>query len=69
MIEKNYSGSIDVIFGPMFSGKTTELIRLVKRFGHARKKCLIVNYANDNRYSDEEMLFTHDKYFCDFFLS
>ena len=47
------SGKIELIYGPMFSGKTSEMIRRVKRHQHAQKKCLIVNYAKDNRYSDQ----------------
>ena len=46
----------------MFSGKSTELLRNVRRFGYAKKRCLVVNYAFDNRYSPEEVMSTHDKY-------
>ena len=49
-----------VIFGPMFSGKSTELIRRLKRYQIARYSCLIVKYANDVRY-DNESIATHDK--------
>ena len=33
---------LQVIFGPMFSGKTTELIRRLKRYEVANHKCLII---------------------------
>lgn len=55
------SGTIEVIYGPMFSGKSTELLRNVRRFGHAKKKCLVVNYAHDLRYSDQDVMSTHDQ--------
>jgi thymidine kinase len=55
------SGRIEVIYGPMFSGKSSELIRQMKRFSFAKKKCLIVNYAHDNRYSLDATISTHDK--------
>eukprot|EP00033_Pygsuia_biforma_P003908 GCRY01004281.1.p1 GENE.GCRY01004281.1~~GCRY01004281.1.p1 ORF type:complete len:239 (+),score=27.87 GCRY01004281.1:54-719(+) len=55
----NYSGSIDLILGPMFSGKSTELIRRIRRFTIANRKCVIVKYAKDSRYSKENMA-THD---------
>ena len=55
-------GRIEVIYGPMFSGKSSELLRLVKRFQHAHKKCLVVNYLHDNRYSSDELMSTHDRY-------
>ena len=52
-------GQIQVILGPMFSGKTTELIRRLKRYQFANHKCLIVKYQRDIRY-DKENISTHD---------
>ncbi|KAJ9578973.1 hypothetical protein L9F63_024919 [Diploptera punctata] len=43
----------------MFSGKTTELIRRLKRYQIAKYKCLIVKYANDDRYSTTDII-SHD---------
>lgn len=40
---------ITLIIGPMFSGKTSELIRLVDRKRIAGKKCIIVKHVKDNR--------------------
>ena len=37
-------------------------MRLVKRFTIAERKVLVLNYANDCRYSDESVITTHDKY-------
>ncbi|KAI4880728.1 hypothetical protein NFI96_024527 [Prochilodus magdalenae] len=53
-------GQIQVIFGPMFSGKSTELMRRVRRFQIAQYNCLVVKYSKDIRYSDTGMA-THDK--------
>lgn len=53
-------GQIQVIFGPMFSGKTTELIRRLKRYQIANHKCLIVKYAHDTRYTSNGLA-THDR--------
>ncbi|EGG14497.1 hypothetical protein DFA_12272 [Cavenderia fasciculata] len=53
------SGSIEVIFGPMFSGKSTELLRRIRRQTIANKKCLVIKYQGDTRYSVEKMS-THD---------
>ena len=50
-----------VIFGPMFSGKSTELIRRLQRFKIARYNCLIVKYANDKRYTEDDAIATHDR--------
>lgn len=44
----------------MFSGKTTELMRRMKRYQIANYNCLVIKYANDTRY-DKEALATHDK--------
>jgi len=53
-------GQIQIIFGPMFSGKTTELMRRLKRYQIANHKVLIVKYAKDVRY-DTNGIATHDK--------
>ena len=54
------SGHIELILGPMFAGKTTELQRRVKRYQHANQRCLIVKFSGDNRYTDEDVTCTHD---------
>lgn len=51
-------GSIELILGPMFSGKSTELMRRLKRYQVAQYKVMIVKYAKDVRY-DEEGIATH----------
>lgn len=53
------TGSIELIIGPMFSGKTTELMRRIKRHSIAKRKCIILKYNKDVRYSTEN-LSTHD---------
>ncbi|XP_047614538.1 thymidine kinase, cytosolic isoform X2 [Phacochoerus africanus] len=52
-------GQIQVILGPMFSGKSTELMRRVRRFQIAQYKCLVIKYAKDTRYSSN--FSTHDR--------
>jgi thymidine kinase len=37
------------------------MLRKVRRYEHAKKRCLVVNYMNDNRYSFEDVASTHDK--------
>lgn len=54
-----FSGSIELIIGPMFSGKTTELLRRIKRHSLAKRKCIVIKYKNDVRYSVDK-LSTHD---------
>lgn len=52
-------GQIQVILGPMFSGKSTELMRRVQRFQIAQYKCLVIKYGKDTRYSSN--FSTHDR--------
>ena len=35
-------GQIQVILGPMYAGKTTELIRRIKRYQYSKYKCIII---------------------------
>ena len=49
-------GWIEVVCGPMFAGKTEELIRRVKRMDFAKKKYLIFKPNIDNRYSLTEVV-------------
>lgn len=51
-------GSIEVICGPMFSGKTEELIRRVKRAQIAKQRLQIFKPAIDVRY-DEKKVVSH----------
>lgn len=52
-------GRIEVICGSMFSGKTEELIRRLRRAKFARQKVEIFKSALDTRYSEEEVV-SHD---------
>jgi thymidine kinase len=54
-------GEIQVIYGPMFSGKSTELLRRIRRYTAARKSCVVLKYHLDNRYAAGDMS-THDSY-------
>ena len=56
---KEQFGWIEVICGSMFSGKTEELIRRLKRAKFARQKVEIFKPAVDVRYNDE-MVVSHD---------
>ena len=57
--QKEQFGWIEVICGSMFSGKTEELIRRLKRAQFAKQKVEIFKPAIDRRY-DEEMVISHD---------
>jgi thymidine kinase len=54
-------GWIEVICGPMFSGKTEELIRRLKRARIARQKVEIFKPAGEHRYSPVDVV-SHDEH-------
>lgn len=53
------NGNIHLIFGPMFSGKTTELLRLYNRSKIAGQNCILIKYDKDTRY-DVSNIITHN---------
>ena len=53
-------GWIEVICGSMFSGKTEELIRRLKRAQFAKQRVEIFKPAVDTRYDDEEVVSHND---------
>jgi len=52
-------GSLEVICGSMFSGKTEELIRRLKRVRIANQRLLVVKPLLDTRYAKEKIV-SHD---------
>ena len=61
MFSENHkkSGCIEVVCGSMFSGKTEELIRRLRRAQFANQKIAIFKHSIDKRYSDVEVV-SHD---------
>ena len=65
--EKEYNGEmmrrgrVEVICGSMFSGKTEELIRRMRRAEFAKQKVEIFKPAIDTRYSEEDVV-SHDQH-------
>jgi thymidine kinase len=57
-IIKNQTGWVEVICGSMFSGKTEELIRRIRRAEYAKQKIQVFKPALDNRY-DELHIVSH----------
>jgi thymidine kinase len=55
------AGSIEVICGSMFSGKTEELIRRMKRAQFAKQKVEIYKPCIDVRYSEDQVV-SHDSH-------
>lgn len=53
-------GWIEAIVGPMFAGKTEELIRRVRRMDYAHKNYMVFKPVIDNRYSYTDVV-SHNK--------
>ena len=51
---------LELILGPMFSGKTSKLLELYKQFTFCNINVAVINHCSDKRY-DDTMLSTHDK--------
>lgn len=51
---------LDLIIGPMFAGKTTELMRRLRRLQIGRRRVCAFKYAADTRYTEASELATHD---------
>ena len=58
--EVNRRGRIEVVCGSMFSGKTEELIRRLKRAKFAKQRVEIFKPAIDVRYSEQDVV-SHDQ--------
>ncbi|TXH57854.1 MAG: thymidine kinase, partial [Bacteroidia bacterium] len=67
-LEPHYKGQrngwIEVICGSMFSGKTEELIRRLKRAKYAYQKVMVFKPSRDTRYDDVKVV-SHDSNIID----
>ena len=59
MTKEHTCGYLEVILGPMFSGKTSRLINLYKQYTYCDIPVLVVNHSDDKRY-DQLLLSNHD---------
>jgi thymidine kinase len=54
-------GYLELIIGPMFSGKTSRLIQIKQKYTVLNKKILTLKPIIDNRYSQQSVIVTHDQ--------
>ena len=59
--DEGNTGSIELIMGPMFSGKSTRLIETIRKSTYKAKKTLMISYFADKRYTDKSEVVTHDQ--------
>ena len=60
MSDSKNEGRIVLILGPMFSGKSTRLIEVIRKYTYKAKKTIMIKYSGDQRYSDKSEVVTHD---------
>lgn len=60
MTSTDKSGYLEIILGPMYSGKTSRLVEIYKQCEFCNISVSVINHSIDNRY-DDELLSTHDK--------
>ena len=53
-------GRLVLILGPMFSGKSTRLIEIIRKYTYKAKKTIMIKYFSDKRYSEKSEVVTHD---------
>ena len=56
------NGSIELIIGCMYSGKTTEFIRHIRAYQTLNTPIFIITHASDTRYSAEAHVATHNRH-------
>jgi thymidine kinase len=54
-------GYLKLILGPMFSGKSTKLIELIRKYKIIKYKIMIIKNLIDTRYSDVSEIVSHNK--------
>lgn len=66
MNDKNFdndnTGYLRLVLGCMFSGKTSEIIKEYNKSRSIDINVLCINYLFDTRYSDDNLLHSHDKF-------
>jgi len=53
-------GYLELIIGPMYAGKSTELLRIINRYKCLNKKICVINHSLNNRYGSTGLT-THNK--------
>ena len=54
-------GYLELILGPMFSGKSSRLIQIIRKYKVLKHSILVIKPDIDKRYSDNSEIVTHDK--------
>lgn len=55
------NGKIILILGPVFSGKTTKLIDMIKKYEYKDEKTIIIKHSETHKNKSENEIITHDQ--------
>ena len=55
------TGYLEMIIGPMFSGKTSRLLEIYRKETYCQSKVFVINHSIDNRYGMSNELINHNK--------
>lgn len=57
----NNAGKLELIIGPMYSGKSSSLINRIRQYRIIGQKVLVLNHVSDTRYGTDSVIISHDK--------
>ena len=65
IVMEQYKGTIELVTGPMFSGKSSYIINKIERYMIAKKSCIALKWKGDIRYTIEPFITTHSGLKCE----
>ena len=54
------SGYLEMIIGPMFSGKTSRILEIYRKAKYCNANVIVINHSFDNRYSSKNEVVNHN---------
>lgn len=61
LFDMSDQGYLELFIGPMYAGKTSKLQELYRQYYRCNVPVKVINYIDDNRYNDDDLLSSHDK--------
>ena len=55
-----YKMSLNIILGPMFAGKSSELLGTIRKYNAIGWPILVITHSGDTRYSEKPEIISHD---------
>ena len=61
LLDTTEPGYLSLFIGPMYSGKTSKFIKINNQYKYCDMDVLVINYNEDTRYTNENLLSNHNK--------